>query len=74
MNVQTELKVDYDALAASSHTVIAFDYKDIIEDYSEDHWQVLKQELIAKGNDFICEQDRFAFFGIEAGNTPHDYT
>ena len=73
MTAHSDLKIHSDALAASSHTVIALDYKEIIEDYSEQHWITLKQELIAKGNDFICEQERFAFFGIDAGNTPHDY-
>ena len=32
---------------------------------------MLKEELIAKGNDFLFIKEEFAYFGIETGDTPH---
>lgn len=73
MTAQIQEKIYQDFLLGSSITVYAFDFKDIVDSYSQEHWNTLKEELISKGNDFICESDNYAYFGIDSGNTPHEY-
>jgi hypothetical protein len=72
MNTHTEEKIFVDYLATSTLAVVALGYKDIIKTYSEEHWSTLKEELIAKGNDFLFMNDDCAYFGVEAGDTPHE--
>ena len=72
MTTQAEEKIFVDYLEVDTSAVVALDYKDIIKTYSEEHWNTLKEELIAKGNDFLFLKDDCAYFEIKTGDTPHD--
>jgi len=71
MTTQIEEKIFVDYLGTCTFTVVCLDCKDIINTYSEEHWNMLKEELIAKKNDFLFIKEEFAYFGIETGDTPH---
>jgi hypothetical protein len=73
MTTQIQEKIYCDYLLGSSITVYTIDYKDIVDSYSQNHWDTLKEELISKGNDFISEDDQYAYFGINTGRAPHEY-
>jgi hypothetical protein len=69
----TKEKIHSDYLAERTLTVVGFEFMDIVEDYSQEHWEILKGELIAKGNDFLCKSERYAYFGIHTSNSAHDF-
>ena len=79
-NASTALqeKITPDCVAFSSHTVVAISKTEIIDCYDKATYEVFKNEMTAKGNDFICEVkeddgDEYVYFGIDAGQSPHDY-
>lgn len=73
MKTPTNSTIHADFLAPSYHAVASVNYKEIIDSYSLKTWNVLKNELLTKGSDLICEDGENAYFTVDASDTAYLY-
>jgi len=78
MTSSTLTKIHPDCVASAYHCVVSIEKDWLLNDtgYTEEHWEELKKQLIAKGNDFLFEGNIFgshkAFFGIDGADSSYD--
>ena len=67
-------KIHPDCVAADYWNVVSVCKDELLNDtgYTEEHWEELKEQIVAKGNDFLFEGTisgtHKAFFGIDGSN------
>ncbi len=62
-----------DFLAASFHTIVSIDKKDIIESHSTSAWDILEAELLDKGYELVFQDGDEAYFSINCSDSAYSF-
>jgi len=68
----TKIHLDY-VSAASYHTFVSINFKEIVDDYSEQTWISMKEELSSKGTEFVFDDGTNAYFSVDCSDSAYLY-